>query len=294
MKTLTVKDLQSLRSLYGNKGPKYIPTIALLDHFIDRFVNHPEWTDQVKFSTINERTLNDGTFMMAYATVDGPIIVFNSLEPKSIKNLAELLNTLNYSKENFYTFWTITEEFKILIENLVKAHDLEVIENYDCFCHVFKINRDDVLKMIKDAPDGFYYDSLKESDIPKIQSTLTYMVERGYLEAVINYNPTTALYTNDGELIAWAIMHESGESGMLEVVEQYKRRGIGRELVLRQTIKLLDKRRILFRYILHGNDVAKGFSEGVNEKISDATAAGKFNFVTLKPRINDNLKKSKL
>lgn len=144
------------------------------------------------------------------------------------------------------------------------------------------------------APEGFYYDSLKESDVPKLKSALSYILQSGYLEAVIKYNPTTALYTNDGELIAWTIMHETGESGMLEVVEKYKRRGFGRELVLRQSIKLQDMGRLIFRHIFVGNDVGASFSDGVNSKFSDGTLAGKFIYFTVRQRVNDNSTTSKL
>lgn len=149
MKRLPLKELRFLRGLYENKSPKYVPTIGLIDHFIHRLENHPEWRDKVQFLTINEKTLNDGTFMMIYNTVDGPSIAFNSLESTPYRNLERLLNTLNYSDYKLYKFWTVSEEFKSLIANLVKVKNLEILEDSASQCHTFKVDYDKVLKMLQ-------------------------------------------------------------------------------------------------------------------------------------------------
>lgn len=81
---------------------------------------------------------------------------------------------------------------------------------------------------------------------------------------------------------------------MLEVDEKYKRRGFGRDIVLRQTLKLQNEGRLLFRFIFDGNNVAHNFSKNVNMKVSDGTAIGKFKFITVKPRVNQDSTKSKL
>lgn len=111
MKRLTILELKFLRSQYSKNGPKYVPTIGLLDHFIYRFENHPQWMYKVEFLTTNESTLKSGTFVMVYAMVDARYIAFNSLESAPYRNLQHLLNTLNYAEVNICTFLTVSEEF---------------------------------------------------------------------------------------------------------------------------------------------------------------------------------------
>lgn len=148
MKKLTIKELTFLRELYAKNVPKYVPVVGLLDHFIDRFEKHPEWMDKIDFFTIDESTLRSGTFLMHYAMIDTTCISFNSLEAAPYRNLEHLLNSLSYSKEKFYKFWTVSEEFRILIENLSRAKNFEKLEDNRSECSEFKMDRDKLLKIL--------------------------------------------------------------------------------------------------------------------------------------------------
>lgn len=86
---------------------------------------------------------------------------------------------------------------------------------------------------------------------------MTYEVSTEYFEDIIKYNPSTGLYRkDDGELIAWCIMHESGDQGALEVVEKYRNKKIGSGVLWQQVLKAFQRNKLNFNYIYSKNEAA--------------------------------------
>ncbi len=136
-KKLTIPEIKFLKNLYKVNWPKYVPTFALLEHFIERFAKHPEWQEKVKFLTINESSLQGGTFLMIYCNY---IVSFNSLEAEPYTNLEKLLNDLDFSEEK--KFWAMELHHVEVVEKIVKLQNLEKTFDETSKCTFHALNQD--------------------------------------------------------------------------------------------------------------------------------------------------------
>lgn len=105
-------------------------------------------------------------------------------------------------------------------------------------------------------PQGFYYDFLKKSDVPRMSAISQYKMPQWYFENVIKYNVTTGLYTNDGKVVAWSAMHETGELGMTNVDTNYRRQKLARGVIWKQAAKAFEMGKVLFAHVFDSNDGA--------------------------------------
>ncbi len=136
-KKLTIAEIKFLKNLYKVNWPKYVPTFALLEHFIERLEKYPEWQDKVNFLTINEDSLKCGTFLMIYCNY---IVNFNSLEAEPYTNLEKLLNNLDFSEEK--KFWAMELHHVEVVEKIVKLKNLEKTFDDSSKCTFYDLNRD--------------------------------------------------------------------------------------------------------------------------------------------------------
>lgn len=134
-KKLIFDELKFLQNLYAVDWPKYVPTFGLLGQFIERFEKHPEWQNKVNFLTINDNSLNQGTFLMIYCNY---IVCFNSLEPAPFANLEKLLNSIDFTEEK--KFWSIEIHHGEVVEKVMKSKNLEKLfdERSKCTLHIFR------------------------------------------------------------------------------------------------------------------------------------------------------------
>lgn len=114
----------------------------------------------------------------------------------------------------------------------------------------------------KQIPDGFYHDSLKEKDVEVLNPVWAqrYSESGEFLKTVITMNPSTGLYKNDGELIAWVIFLETGASGNLQVKKEYYRKSFGSIVSILQYCKVVKSGRCFYGHVVHQNDASFNFS----------------------------------
>lgn len=136
-KKLKIAEIKFLKNLYKVNWPKYVPTFALLEHFIDRFEKHSDWREKVNFLTINEDSLKCGTFLMIYCNY---IVCFNSLEAEPYANLEKLLKDLDFSEEK--KFWAMELHHVEVVEKLVKSQNLEKTFDESSKCTLHVLNQD--------------------------------------------------------------------------------------------------------------------------------------------------------
>lgn len=138
-KELTIEEIKFLQDLYKVDWPKFVPTFALLSHFIERFEKHPEWREKVHFSTINEDSLKCGTFLMIYCNY---IVHFNSLEGVPHTNLEKLLNELDFSEEKKFCAMDVNHVH--IVEKMVKSQNLEKLLDESSKCTLYVVNQDEI------------------------------------------------------------------------------------------------------------------------------------------------------
>lgn len=136
-KKLTIDEIKFLKNLYKVNWPKYVPTFALLEHFIERFEKHNEWQEKVTFSTINEDSLKNGTFLMVYCDY---IMNFNSLEADPYENLEKLINDVDFTEEK--KIWAMESHHAEVVEKIVKIQNLEKTFDDSSRCTLHVLNED--------------------------------------------------------------------------------------------------------------------------------------------------------
>lgn len=81
-----------------------------------------------------------------------------------------------------------------------------------------------------------------------------------FLKTAIRMNPSTGIYKDDGELIAWTIFLETGAMGNLQVKDAYKRKDFATIVTSLQYLKLIKLGRVQFGHIVHQNDASFNFT----------------------------------
>jgi hypothetical protein len=146
LKKLNISELKVLRELYHVNFPTSAPTIGLLDHFIDRFQNHPEWQDKVEFVALDDSCFKDGTFTMLY----GQIFQFNTIAESPFTNLQKLMYSFDFNQYEDYKFWTVYEKFDEFVDELIERKKLEKAFVERTVCRVTNFNKDEAIKKLKE------------------------------------------------------------------------------------------------------------------------------------------------
>lgn len=77
------------------------------------------------------------------------------------------------------------------------------------------------------------------------------MVE--YIQERINNGIGLGIY-QDEKLVAWALTHDDGAIGFLNVLEEYRRRGYGYDVTIAMIKKLLEQDEVPFVHIEENNE----------------------------------------
>jgi GNAT superfamily N-acetyltransferase len=126
------------------------------------------------------------------------------------------------------------------------------------------------------TPKGFYFGSVNQTHVPKINSLWAQKSSRSFefLSTLINENPSTGLFSNEnGELAAWCLMLETGGMGNLQVDEKYYRKGFGEATYMKQALKLGKELGIeLHGHIAHQNSISLKMSTKVGFEWIDSNS----------------------
>lgn len=111
-------------------------------------------------------------------------------------------------------------------------------------------------------PKGFYSAPLKEEDAVVMNSVWAqrHIGSIDFLKTAIRMNPSTGIYKDDGELIAWNIFLETGAMGNLQVKNEYQRKDFATFVSQLQYFKVVKMGRVPFGHIVHQNDASFNFS----------------------------------
>ncbi|KAG5676875.1 hypothetical protein PVAND_006681 [Polypedilum vanderplanki] len=231
--------------------PKHVASYSAFEHFSKRFEKYPEWEHEskVEFLTLNDDKNSDGVFAM----IHGPYIYFDTSEAAPYPKLERLLYLLDYSKDKM--FISIRDELRTLVDGLMRMRGLE--KTYDASARgvYFDVKRDYILEQKRETPEGFYNATLNKEDLSQVLAALPQKSEKciQYLKTVIEFNPTTGLFKNNGELVAWCMQHEIGALGNLYVKEEFLRRNFAMQILPLQALKIYDQNEPIFGDVLHHN-----------------------------------------
>ncbi len=114
--------LPELKKLYDVHKPLHVATTVLIDHFIKRFDQKPEWTKTAKFFTLNDDDCKrTGTFVMVNGHDN--CILFNTLELAPYKSLHKVLGSLNFEKP--YDFF-VRDDFATVMWDVIRKQNLQI------------------------------------------------------------------------------------------------------------------------------------------------------------------------
>lgn len=116
------EDLVYLKKLYEVDRPLHVVTTVAIGHFIARFAKKPEWTNIVKFWTLNDTWKETGTFAMINSN-DGHIL-FNTLEPHPHESLRKTVELIDYDKP--MVFICFRDIFRPVLLDVIRVQNLEI------------------------------------------------------------------------------------------------------------------------------------------------------------------------
>lgn len=93
---------------------------------------------------------------------------------------------------------------------------------------------------------------VSDSDFIMSQSNYKSILSTEYLDFRISSSFSAAIYEND-KLAAWGLTHDDGGIGALHVVDDYRRKGYGREIVIYLTEKIRNISRIPYAQVEEKN-----------------------------------------
>lgn len=112
--------------------------------------------------------------------------------------------------------------------------------------------------------------TLDESFLPFLMRHYTHADNPEYLHGRLKSGSVFGAFLGD-DLAGFIGMHEEGSMGMLEVLPQYRRRGIGAALETYLCSRILSKGRIPFAQIETANQVSLALHQKLNFSISSQT-----------------------
>lgn len=119
---ITRQQLPKLSHIYkSNEYPLHNVSYICIDHFIDRFTRKPGYEDKVKFWTLNETWMQNGTFAMVNDN-DGHIL-FNTLEPFPYTTMRQTLERLEIEDEK--VFICFRDIFRAMVHDVMRVQCLE-------------------------------------------------------------------------------------------------------------------------------------------------------------------------
>ncbi|KAG4068589.1 hypothetical protein HA402_004930 [Bradysia odoriphaga] len=267
------EDLVYLKRLYDVDKPFHVVTTVAIGHFIQRFETKPEWTNIVKFWTLNDEWKKTGTFVMINSN-DGHIL-FDTLEPNPYENLRKTLNLINYDKP--MVFICFRDIFRPLVLDVIRVQNLEI--TFDSGTRTAHGTLQDVdINTEIVPPDGFYLDDLKQCHVEKINSMWPQRFSDSYkfLSNCVAQNPSTGLFNKDtNELVAWQIMLETGAAGHLFIDNKFRRKGFATIVTLAQRIKVKKLRNDTVGFVAHQNKASQQLVKTVgNQWLSNVSFIG--------------------
>ncbi|CAG9810899.1 unnamed protein product [Chironomus riparius] len=224
------------RDLFKSNWPKYMPSYCVLQHFINRFGQHPEWEEKVKFLTLKD-TL-DGTYALIY----GPYICIDSIEAPPYPKLEKLLYNMDLKSDQIFA--NFRDDFRPLVLDLLRIRKLKKTFDVGSKICFFNVDEDYISGIWKSPPAGHHYASLTIQDLNQVLSTIPNPTPRSieYLKTVIKYNTTTGLYRSDGLLISWVMEHDTGVQGNVCVVPEFFRMNFARNVLVEHGLKISRKK----------------------------------------------------
>lgn len=131
------------RDLYKFNWPTYMPSYCVFQHFINRFNKHPEWEEKVKFLTLPDEDISDGTYALTY----GPYIYIDSLESAPFIQLEKLLYNMDIKSDQMFV--NFRDDFRPLVLDLLRIKRME--KTFDCgykICY-FDVDEEYIMSMQK-------------------------------------------------------------------------------------------------------------------------------------------------
>lgn len=113
--------LPELKKLYDIDKPLHVATTTAIEHFIKRFEKKPEWTQLVKFFSLNNNWKQTGTFVMINGHDDQ--MLFNTLEPAPYNSLHTVLSLVHYDRQMLLRF---RDTFEPVVLDVIRRQNLQI------------------------------------------------------------------------------------------------------------------------------------------------------------------------
>lgn len=192
--------------------------------------------------------------------------IINFIENNRINDIAIVNNSVLVrgvtDREWLYISSTDKKELKILCSNNSNDKNFGVIENW-MIPIVIKENkirwRLTAIKLY--LPDNILMDKPKYNAVPISLDDVDFIFEnstykdyltKDYISDRIKKGISAGIYKS-GKLIAWAITHDDGAMGFLNVLEEYRRRGYAQAVSYSMIDQLRAKKKIPFAHIEENN-----------------------------------------
>jgi len=194
-------------------------------------------------------------------------ILFDTLELPPYSTLQRTLELLEIEQE--WVFVCVRDNFRPLVFDVMRVHNLEVtFDNGARLMYIAKEKLDfKKLAETNKLPEGFYFSSLNQSHVPKINSAWAQKsaTSEKFLSNCIEQNPSTGIFSREtGELIAWCLMLETGCMGHLKVDKKYEGKNFGSIAYFAQIVKMVkDLNLDPIGYTVHQN--SRSFSLGTTK-----------------------------
>uniref|UniRef100_A0A0A1WEI1 Glycine N-acyltransferase-like protein 1 n=1 Tax=Zeugodacus cucurbitae TaxID=28588 RepID=A0A0A1WEI1_ZEUCU len=209
---------------------------------------------------------DDGTFLGS----DHGVWYANTLAVSKLR-LLDALNLLD--KRVSYIICGFPERVRLVVEQHfldqgLRNEDIRLLKTY-----WYHLDKHLALKYRIDTPKGFILKRLLPCNAQMVDDHWPYhgLETIHYVERLIRYNDSVGVFNKKHELVAWCLLLPHGALGMLQVLEGYRRRGIG-SLLVRYMAKLLASYDLeVMAPVVHDNLIFRGMFKKLGFKVVDKT-----------------------
>ncbi|CAD7087511.1 unnamed protein product [Hermetia illucens] len=259
---IPLEGLIVLREMYKRNWPEQEIGFYILTNFI-------KWLEKKLFlENFHAYSLNgdwsDGTFVIVYLT---KICGYTLNKDKT--RLTAALCLLNLDRTNHYRYF-YTESIQSAVWSFIKQKELNTgIEWKFIWYHLTPERGSKII--VPSLPEGFTAGTVNEDALLEIKEAWPFHYPKciDRLKWLIRYNENVGIYTESGELAAWALRYEFGGLAMLHVKDNFRRLGLGTYMVNAMSKKIADLGEHTCCTIKEGNEVSARIFESSGYERND-------------------------
>uniref|UniRef100_A0A1Q3FP93 N-acetyltransferase domain-containing protein n=1 Tax=Culex tarsalis TaxID=7177 RepID=A0A1Q3FP93_CULTA len=248
LRPMSRTELEALRDLYAKHIPQEVQFYFLLQNQLNWNTKLDSWSEADKrklsvrayigFFKPSQDDGTTGTFV-AISEDEDPNVYFHSLKETPEQLERYLVDTKRINWACRPVFSSISDQFTPMLENVLKRFNCRYQELSDCSYYL--ISKEEALQFQYEIPPNLVLKDLNTAytDLMNERWPHRYPNSEKYIRLMIEFNRGLGLFNADNDdLAGWVLKNEFAGVGHLQIMPDYRRKGLGEILAKAMTKRI--------------------------------------------------------